>query len=491
MSRSPHDASNPTQPHLAAGAPVLKLKSATARADAADRRAAGLPQLQLRSAGSRDAEAQGAATQPAGDAGGQLKLRPKAEAADPASRNGAGAEGGAMAARIRLPAATASASASPEVVPESKPIFASAQPSAVPQTPDSGVRPAEAAATASQAGTAGGKPSSGTLRLRKKQEAVIEGGRDVPLQRVERPECCNCQVTFAVDEELPPLTRIDCPRCGARQVVPALIDHFILERELGRGGMGVTYRAFDTSLQRNVAVKLISERRANDRSQIAGMIAEARRAATLSHPHIVPIYSIGSVEGMPYIIMELLSDNRFLRPVLKKIQLGEAFALETGRDIARALAEAAAHGLLHLDVKPANILHDRFGVAKLIDFGLACDLNDRGTYGMGTCLYMAPERLRHQGQDFRSDQYSLGLTLWHALAARAPYAAPDQEALAAAILRDAPPILNQIRPDLLDWTAGLIHKMIAYEPEDRYQDYDQLIRAFDMVLEALKTRSQP
>jgi tRNA A-37 threonylcarbamoyl transferase component Bud32 len=489
MSRSPHDASNSNQPHLADRQPALKLKSASARADAADRRAAGLPQLELRSAGNRNADVEGANPQPAGAEGGRLKLRSEEAASDPANHNGCTADDGAVGARISLP--RVAASTSPELAPEAKRTFPFVQPSAGHHPSDSGVRPAPAAATPSQGGTAGSKPSSGTLRLRKKQEAVIEGGRDVPLQRVERPECCNCQVTFAVDEELPPLTRIDCPRCGARQVVPALIDHFILERELGRGGMGVTYRAFDTSLQRNVAVKLISERRANDRSQIAGMITEARRAATLSHPHIVPIYSIGSVEGMPYIVMELLSDNRFLRPVLKKTHLGEAFALETGRDIARALAEAAAHGLLHLDVKPANILHDRFGVAKLIDFGLACDLNDRGTYGMGTCLYMAPERLRHQGQDFRSDQYSLGLTLWHALAARAPYAAPDQEALAAAILRDAPPILNQIRPDLLDWTAGLIHKMIAYEPEDRYQDYDQLIRAFDMVLEALKTRSQP
>ncbi|MBL9185643.1 MAG: serine/threonine protein kinase [Verrucomicrobiaceae bacterium] len=337
----------------------------------------------------------------------------------------------------------------------------------------------------------GQKPSTKSFLLRKKGESAIEGGRDAVLERVAEPHCYNCRVTFDIDVELEPLSRIVCPRCQTKQVVPARIEHFVLERELGRGGMGVTYRAFDEHLQRNVAVKLISEKRAGNRESVESLVREARRAATLSHPNIVPVYSIGSAEGRPYVVMELLSDAQLLRPVARGKALEEVFVLETGLAVARALAEASAHGILHLDVKPANILHDRFGVAKLIDFGLACHMTDENSKGWGTCLYMAPERLRHRGQDGRSDQYSLGLTMWQALAGRVPFEAPDQEQLAKRIVNEHPPLLNHLRPDLLEWTAGLIHKMLAHDPAARYQDYDQLIRAFGMVLEALKQPSAP
>ncbi|MBX7209308.1 MAG: serine/threonine protein kinase [Verrucomicrobiaceae bacterium] len=335
----------------------------------------------------------------------------------------------------------------------------------------------------------GQRPSTKSLVLRKKQDAVIEGGRDDVLESVTEPVCCNCRVAFSIDAELGPLARIVCPRCNTRQVVPARIGHFIMERELGRGGMGVTYRAFDQSLQRNVAVKIISEERAASRENVESMVREARRAATLTHPHIVPVHSIGSVEGRPYFVMELLSDGQFHRPLSKGVPLDETLVLETGLAVARALAEAAARGILHLDVKPGNILHDRFGVAKLIDFGLACHSGDDASKGWGTCLYMAPERLLRKGQDFRSDQYSLGLTLWHALAGKAPYEAPDLEQLMYKILERPPPLINELRRDILDWTAGLIHKMIAPDPADRYQTSDQLTWAFEFVLDALRPKS--
>lgn len=330
------------------------------------------------------------------------------------------------------------------------------------------------------------KPSSKSLKLRKKQDSAIAGGRNVTLEYVPNPACYNCRASFVLAEEPVALAPYSCSRCGACQVVPAQIDHFVLERELGRGGMGVTYRAFDHSLQRNVAVKLISESRATQRESVDELIREARRAATLSHPNIVPIYSIGSVDGMPYVVMELLSDSQLSRPVSKSVPLGEIFVMETGLAVTKALAEAASHGLLHLDVKPGNILHDRFGVAKLIDFGLASYFNDDRSKGWGTCLYMAPERLMQKSQDFRSDQYSLGLTLWQALAGRAPFSAPDEEQLSTMILKEEAPLLNHVRTDLLEWTAGLIHKMIAFEAGDRYQGFAELTQAFEVVLNALR-----
>lgn len=268
------------------------------------------------------------------------------------------------------------------------------------------------------------------------------------LTPLEEPACCNCRVAFLIGDELELLSRITCPRCGTRQVVPARIEHFVVENQIGRGGMGVTYRAFDESLHRKVAIKLISMELAGDRQNAEAMVREARRVASLAHPNIVPIYSIGSVEGNPYMVMELLSDSLLSRPVSKGVPLTEMLVLETGVAMARALAEAASLEVLHLDIKPANILHDRFGVAKLIDFGLACHASEDSSKGWGTCLYMAPERLRRDGQDFRSDQHGLGLSLWHALAGRPPFEAPSRKELAALILRQAPEALNHIRPDL-------------------------------------------
>ena len=326
--------------------------------------------------------------------------------------------------------------------------------------------------------------------LRKKTDPGTTGGRDAILARVANPVCYNCRDPFENGDNLKPLSRLTCPRCSTRQVVPARIDQFVLERELGKGGMGTTYRAFDTSLHRNVAIKLISDLHAGH-SSIEDIIREARRAAALSHPNIVPVYSIGSVQGMPFIVMELLSDQPLSRQVSKGIPIEEEFALQTGLAIARALASAAEAGILHLDIKPANILHDRFGVAKLIDFGLACHLNENRSDMRGTCLYMAPERLRERTQDFRSDQYSLGLTLWHALAGKVPLDAENLPLLIDRILTVAPPLLSEVRAGLNRWTVGLVHQMIAHKPEERYQSYEDLIWAFEFVLNDLREAASP
>ncbi|MCF6314362.1 MAG: serine/threonine protein kinase [Verrucomicrobiales bacterium] len=248
--------------------------------------------------------------------------------------------------------------------------------------------------------------------------------------------------------------------------------------------MGVTYQAFDESLRRDVAIKIFSKNMTRNQINIENMVNEARKAAALSHPHIVPIYSIGSADGAPYIVMELLSDDLIYNKVCKGEALDERFTLEVGLSICKALCEANKKQLLHLDVKPANILTDSNGVAKLIDFGLACQMHDP-LKGWGTCLYMPPERLTRKGQDWKSDQYSLGISLWRMLAGKAPFTETDVPKLSKIILSEAPPILTTLKPELHEWTAGLIYKMMAYKAEDRYQSYPKLIKSFETVLDAL------
>lgn len=386
------------------------------------------------------------------------------------------------ASREGAEASPAARSGKPE--PEPAASLNTVQESVVPEAAAEPEKPLAAGASSNDS-----RPSShGVIRLKKKTESAVESRRDATLQALDKPVCCNCRVPFTVESGVPLLMRIECPRCGTRQIVPARIENFILESQLGSGGMGMTYRAFDESLHRNVAIKLISGELAGSRGNVEAMVREARRAAGLTHPHIVPIYSIGSVDGTPYIVMELLSDALLSRPVMKGRRLEERFVLETGLAVARALQAASGLWLLHLDIKPGNILHDRFGVAKLIDFGLACHLDEDVSKGLGTCLYMPPERLKRTGQDMRSDQYSLGLTMWEALAGRPPFQAPTRDELASIIVKTVPDLIHEIRTDLHLWTAGLIHKMISYEPHDRYQTLDELIGAFQVVLQALGER---
>ncbi|NOY00692.1 MAG: serine/threonine protein kinase [Verrucomicrobia bacterium] len=328
--------------------------------------------------------------------------------------------------------------------------------------------------------------STRSIILRKKQKSAVDGGRDVGLAQIENPICYSCKVPFTIGDELEPLTPITCPRCDNHQVVPARIEQFIFKSQLGRGGMGVTYLAFDESLRRDVAIKLISKKHAWDRESIATMISEARKAAALAHPNIVPIFYIGSVEGTPYIVMELLSDKLLSRPTSKGIALDEKFVLSTGLAITKALSVAHKNGILHLDIKPDNILHDQFGTAKLIDFGLACLASEGPAKNWGTPLYLAPERLEHTGQDYRSDQYSLGVSLWQALAGNAPFDGTDPDHLSKQILNEPPKSLNQTKAGLHEWTCGLIHKMMAYDADARYQDYDDLIQTFQTVLTAIE-----
>jgi len=304
----------------------------------------------------------------------------------------------------------------------------------------------------------------------------------VPLKRVPHPLCQDCGELLTEKADLEPLRRILCPHCGSRQIIQAEMDHYVIQRLLGIGGMSETFQALDKSLQRNVAVKLISELHAEDQQSVKGMFDEAQRAATLVHPNIVPIHAIGSVDGRPFIVMELLTDELFANPILARQPLNERFVLETGLSISKALQKAATADIMHRDVKPNNILHDQFGVAKLIDFGMACQVGDDVTGKWGTSLYMAPERLMAGDLDLRSDQYSLGIALWQALAGRPPYEADSIGALLYKVFNEPMPLLKSCQPNVQDSTADLIQKMVAFNPDDRFADYAELINALERAL---------
>jgi serine/threonine protein kinase len=256
------------------------------------------------------------------------------------------------------------------------------------------------------------------------------------------------------------------------------LGHFNLLEEIGRGGMGAVFRAFDPTLNREVAIKVLREDLARDPRFLNDFLREARSAAAISHPHIVQVYFVGEEEGQYYLVMELLK-GRSLREVIEKDgPMPEERALEIAIEVTEGLRAAYKSQMIHGDIKPANIfISDDVG-AKILDFGLAKLANVEVAPGdgvWGSPHYISPERVGQRAEDFRSDVYSLGATLFHALTGRPPFDAEKPEELALKRLNEKPPLLREHTPDITKKTEQVVNKMLNKSILLRYRDYDALL----------------
>jgi len=300
------------------------------------------------------------------------------------------------------------------------------------------------------------------------------------MSNIEEPlvqTCPSCGAEIDVSEE-EPLSAILCPVCGAPSVVAASIDHFELLDELGRGGMGVVYRAQDTSLDRPVALKLLRKSETTGPEQIAQLETEAAITASINHPHVVKVFTTGMDHGRFYIAMELVDKGTLDSLIELQGRVAEAQVLEVGIQIASGLRAAQQAGLIHRDVKPGNILFSDAHTAKIVDFGLAIFLADEASKRgeiWGTPYYVAPEKLDNKPEDFRSDIYSLGATLFHALAGRPPFEAEDASMVALKHLKSQAVSLQTFAPWISSSTSYVINKTLNKDPDQRYQSYDELI----------------
>lgn len=287
--------------------------------------------------------------------------------------------------------------------------------------------------------------------------------------------CPKCGAMLEV-KSLPAFTAVQCPTCEFAFQVPARFDKFMLIQLLGAGGMGGVYRARDEALNREVAIKVMLQSLGEDVNFVETFQREAQAAAKLNHPNIAQIYSFGQWYGQPYIVMELVSGGSLDKMMATQGPLDPALVMHVGAQIAEGLRVAADAGLVHGDVKPENILFDTDKNAKLVDFGLAAMQSGPGNDVWGTPFYIAPEKVRRQKADFRSDIYSLGATLYHAIAGVPPFDGVDATAVVKARFDGPPKSLRELRghaiPEEVD---AMITRMLAIEPQMRFPTYGSLL----------------
>jgi tetratricopeptide (TPR) repeat protein len=309
--------------------------------------------------------------------------------------------------------------------------------------------------------------------------------------------CSSCGQHLDVTD-LPAFSRALCPACNTKLLVPMVIGSYQLLSPVGSGGMGTVYKAFDTTLQRFVAVKLMKKELAANKEFVADFTREARAAAALNHPNIAQILSFGQTsetDGQYYIVMELLEGGSLDHLIETHKRVPELDVLNIGIQVASALKAAYQRGVIHRDIKPGNILFNAESQAKVVDFGLAqfagAEEEKKQEDGIwGTPYYIAPEKLSGEREDFRSDIYSLGGTLFHALAGRAPFEANSATEVVLKHLREPALSLKTFAPDICDETAQTIGQMLRKNREERYGSYEELIDDLEEAKRAIATRRQ-
>ena len=299
--------------------------------------------------------------------------------------------------------------------------------------------------------------------------------------------CPGCGTTVDTTEA-EPLARIACPKCGKKIRVERIFDHFVVVETLGVGGMGTVYKARDMQLDRFVALKLLHRDLGGEEEHKTRLQEEARIAAAVNHPYVIQVFDSGTDHGQFYVVMELVDHGSLDDLMALQPRLPEKRVLEIGIQVARGLRAAHRRGLIHRDVKPANILFVDEHAAKIGDFGLASTATQRWAIGgtvWGTPEYVAPERLNNDPEDFRSDIYSLGATLFHAIAGKPPIEASTNSSTALVKLKQQPLDLQATVPDVSVATGEVLQRMIAADPAQRFSSYDDLVAELERAWRAL------
>jgi serine/threonine protein kinase/tetratricopeptide (TPR) repeat protein len=266
-------------------------------------------------------------------------------------------------------------------------------------------------------------------------------------------------------------------------VIGRTLSHYRIDAAIGKGGMGDVYRATDSKLGRDVALKVLPAEVACDPERLARFQREARAVAALNHPHIVTIHSVEEADGVHFFTMELV-EGQTLDRLIPASGLPVERILQIAGAMAEALAAAHEKGIVHRDLKPGNVMVTNDGRVKVLDFGLAKEvareMTDDATLAtgagrtqpgivMGTPAYMSPEQIAGRALDHRSDIFSLGVVLHEMATGHRPFGGNSSAELASSILRDSPPSVTDVRTDLPNDLARIIRRCLEKEPRHRMQ----------------------
>ncbi|MCA1963316.1 MAG: serine/threonine protein kinase [Prosthecobacter sp.] len=277
---------------------------------------------------------------------------------------------------------------------------------------------------------------------------------------------------------LDPFTKLKCPFCGQMVRVRRKFDHFLIVRQIGEGGMSRVFEAEDETLGRRVALKILNQRYSRDAVRVEQFRQEALITANVNHPNVIKLYSVGYDQGYFYIAMELVGGGSLEQRIRKEGRVKEAEVLKIGLEVAEGLRAAQQMGLIHRDVKPANILFTETGTAKVVDFGLALFVDRGGDHSgeiWATPYYVAPEKVLDNREDYRSDIFSLGATLYHALTGKPPHKADSDSIEQLRMVKCRRVALEDSGMRFAPRTIHVINRMLAFRPQERCANYDETV----------------
>ncbi len=290
------------------------------------------------------------------------------------------------------------------------------------------------------------------------------------------------------------LTLFDTAKAAkeADEVVGRELGGYRILEHLGRGGMGIVYRALQVSLDRVVALKVLSRELTADPSFVERFLREARAAAALSHPNLVAVYDAGSEAGLSYYSMEFMEGGTLEDRILKAGKIPLLEGLRMLRDAARALRFAEEKGIVHRDVKPGNLMVDSHGIAKLADLGLASEREevDRREGGgiFGTPHFISPEQARGEPVDARSDLYSFGASAYRVLTGQTPFSGKTVREILRAQLKDDPAPPRSLDPSIPAEVEAVVLRCLRKAPAERFESAREVLEALEPVIDRLEGR---